>query len=183
MSDCPNVEIRELLPELLNGRLDAAAEARVREHLAACVDCAVELQMLQRVHALYRRAPAVDTAAIVRALPARRARPTPALGLLRVAAAIVLVLGGALVMRMAVGGPGATGDSTQIVALDTPLSIASESAVTASRPPRVLAMSLSELDDLDAEELETLLGALDRIEAAPAAEPDTLIGSVPGIGS
>lgn len=183
MSDCPNVEIRELLPELLNGRLDAAAEARMREHLATCVDCAVELQMLERVHALYRRAPAIDTAAIVRALPARRVRRAPSFGLLRMAAAIVLLLGGALVMRAVVDGPGAAGDSTQIVALDTPLSIAPESAPSVTRPPRVLAMSLSELDDLDAEELETLLGALDRIEATPTAEPDTLIGSVPGIGS
>lgn len=49
--------------------------------------------------------------------------------------------------------------------------------------PRTLAMSVSEIDDLDAEELETLLSALDRIDAAPVAEPDTLIGSVRGVGS
>ena len=48
---------------------------------------------------------------------------------------------------------------------------------------RTLAISVSEVDDLDAEELEALLSALDRIDAAPVAEPDTLIGSVPGVGS
>jgi hypothetical protein len=44
-------------------------------------------------------------------------------------------------------------------------------------------MSLSELDDLDADEMESLLSALDRLDGAPVAEPDTLMGSVSGIGT
>ena len=32
MTDCPNAEIRDLLPDLVHGRLDAAARADVERH-------------------------------------------------------------------------------------------------------------------------------------------------------
>ena len=189
MSDCPNVEMREALPELLHGRLDAAHAASVRVHVARCAECAAELELLERVQRSYATSPAIDTAAIVRALPTPRARRKPSLGLLKAAAAIVLVLGGALVMRAVTGGQDGLGDSTQMVVQpsDTSPAILPASDTQGLRQragePRVLAMSLSELDDLDVEELESLLGALDGIDAAPVAEPDSLIGSVRGIGS
>jgi hypothetical protein len=189
MSDCPNVEMREALPELLHGKLDAALAASVRAHVALCAECAAELDLLERVQRIYATAPAIDTAAIVRALPAPRSRRASSLGLLKVAAAIVLLLGGALVMRAVMSGPDGLGDSTQMVVQppDTGPALLPLSDTQALRlragAPRVLAMSLTELDDLDVEELESLLGALDGIDAAPVAEPDSLIGSVRGIGS
>ncbi|HJU74111.1 MAG TPA: zf-HC2 domain-containing protein [Gemmatimonadaceae bacterium] len=181
MSDCPNVEMREALPELMHGRLNAAEAARVREHVALCAECTAELELLGRVRRVYESAPAVDTAAIVRALPQPRLRRSFSSGVLRLAAAVVLVLGGALVMRV-VSAPDAATDSVSLpVAVDS--SGFAPDSQKSGRPSRVLAMSLGELDDLDMDELQSLLGALEQIEAAPSAEPDTLIGSVGSIGS
>lgn len=190
MSDCANVEMREALPELLHGRLDAHHAARVREHVAGCAECSAELELLERVRRAYMAAPAVDTARIVQSLPARRRR-TAGISLLRVAAAVVLLLGGGLVARMVMTGTHDAVDSALVLQpVDTsPALLPVTSDSPSARPagstsaPRVLAMSLSELDDLDAEDLETLMGALDDIDAVPAAEPDTLIGSVRGVGT
>jgi anti-sigma factor RsiW len=193
MSDCPNVEMREALPELLHGRLDAVLAAKVRAHAATCAECAAELELLERVKRAYAAAPAVDTAAIVRALPSPRTagvRPArqASLGMLRIAAAVLLVLGGVWVMRMVTNGAAGGSDSTIVVqpvdsAGTTPVPDTPVMREPQSAAPRLLAMSLGELDDMEADELETLLGALDRIESAPVAEPDTLIGSVRGVGS
>ena len=187
MSDCSNIEIREALPELLHGRLDAIQAAKVREHVARCAECAAELELLQRVQRAYAAAPAVNTAAIVAALPRQRARRTFSLGMFRAAAAIVLLLAGAVIIRSAMSGS-ENGKSNQVVVTpqDTPaVAMPRDTPVTIQRSaqPRVLAMSVSELDDLDADEMESLLSALLRLEAAPVAEPDTLMGSVSGVGT
>jgi hypothetical protein len=68
MSDCANVEMRELLPELAAGTLDASARARVERHVIACLGCASELETLRLVRGAFP-APAVDTQRIVAALP------------------------------------------------------------------------------------------------------------------
>lgn len=71
MTDCPNVEMRELLPELLHDALPAAERGRVEAHLATCEMCAAELAVLREARrAMARvRVPAIDTARIVAALP------------------------------------------------------------------------------------------------------------------
>jgi len=75
MFDCANVEMRELLPELAAGTLDAATRARVEKHVASCAECASELETLRLVRAAYASAPAVDVRRIVAALP--KAAPAP----------------------------------------------------------------------------------------------------------
>ncbi|HEX4935200.1 MAG TPA: zf-HC2 domain-containing protein [Gemmatimonadaceae bacterium] len=74
MTDCPNVEMRELLPELLHDALAANERERVDAHLASCAACAAELSVLRAAQrALGRgRVPAIDTAGIVAALPRPR---------------------------------------------------------------------------------------------------------------
>ena len=44
MSDCPNVEIRELLPDYLGGRLSDVRRSEVSSHLASCPNCALALE-------------------------------------------------------------------------------------------------------------------------------------------
>jgi hypothetical protein len=74
MSDCANVEMRELLPELVAGTVDASTRARVDEHVSACADCAAELETLRLVRSAFLNAPAVDVGRIVAALPKPTAR-------------------------------------------------------------------------------------------------------------
>jgi putative zinc finger protein len=75
MFDCANVEMRELLPELAAGTLDAGTRARVEQHVASCAECASELDTLRLVRSAYAITPAVDVRKIVSALP--NAVPTP----------------------------------------------------------------------------------------------------------
>jgi hypothetical protein len=77
MFDCANVEMRELLPELASGALDAATRARVEAHLAGCAECAAELETLRLVRAEFSRAPRIDTRRIVAALPRPAAPAAP----------------------------------------------------------------------------------------------------------
>src|SRR5262249_51709525 len=71
MSDCPNAEVRDLLPDLLHDRLDAATRARVVAHVDGCADCRSELELLRSLRSsLERDTPRVDLDRIVAALPA-----------------------------------------------------------------------------------------------------------------
>ena len=71
MTDCANGEIRDRLPELVNGRLDGEMLDLVRGHVADCHACQTEARLLERARAvLHFASPRIDTAAIVRALPA-----------------------------------------------------------------------------------------------------------------
>ena len=69
MFDCANVEMRELLPELVAGTLDAPTRARVEEHVTSCTECASELETLRAVRGAYSAVPAIDVRRVVAALP------------------------------------------------------------------------------------------------------------------
>lgn len=69
MRDCPNAEIRDLLPDLLHARLTEGEVATVRAHLEACEDCSAELGLLGGLRTATSKAPAVDLDRIVAALP------------------------------------------------------------------------------------------------------------------
>jgi hypothetical protein len=104
MRDCPNVEMRERLPDLLHGVLRAEQAAAVRAHVSECADCRAELAMLESVRGALA-APRVDTARIVPKLPTYqrpslwvRATRSPQL---RAAAAVVLLVGGFAFLRLA----------------------------------------------------------------------------------
>src|ERR1044071_4822753 len=75
MNDCPNAEMRDLLPDLLHDRLTATVRAEVTAHVDSCFDCREELALLRGVHAaLTSRAPRVDVTYVVSALPKPPAR-------------------------------------------------------------------------------------------------------------
>jgi len=48
---CTNKDIQELLPAHLERTLDQAAQANVERHLASCVDCTMELELLRALAA------------------------------------------------------------------------------------------------------------------------------------
>lgn len=177
MSDCTNVEIRELLPEYLHDRLGATARARVDAHVATCADCAGELAVLRSVRQAYAGRPAIDTDAIVRALPrpatTRRRRRT-ATPWLRVAAVVSFVsLGGISIvaLRDFLNGDGARH------MVDT-LALGTDSSRPAMANGAYPVISFGGgVSDLGTDDLEALLAAVETLEGALPAEPDDLLDS------
>jgi hypothetical protein len=112
MFDCANVEVRELLPDLAAGTLDAATRARLEQHVVSCAECASELETLRLVRSAYASTPAVDVRRIVSALPgattpaprivanARNAKPVRRWMDWRVAAALTMFTVGGLSLAL-----------------------------------------------------------------------------------
>jgi len=171
MSDCLNVEIRELLPEYLGGTLSASRRADVDAHLAACAECTDELAVLRLVREAYAAMPAVNVKAIVAALPRKAARPaipTMHVGAPRVrswrhshamqiaAAVSFIALGG---ISLAVARSFFNG---------TPSTVTTDTVVANTDAPAIsFAGGVSDLGDDD---LEALLSKLETIEALPVTE-------------
>lgn len=201
MHDCPNVEMREHLPDLLHGRLGAEVRARVEAHVADCADCREELETLRLArHVLaHRRSAAIDAAAIVRALPRPVAigsraetRQRRRWSAWQIAAAVTLLaLSGATIALLRgerdtapplatnpsmLADSGAFERAPGIHPSEVPAPQVVASADTPSaRATRALG-SEAALEDLADEELEALIGALDRLDATPLPSPDGLTG-------
>ena len=162
MSDCLNVEIRELLPEYLGGTLPASRRAEVDAHLSGCADCADELAVLQLVREAYAEAPAVNVKAIVAALPRKSARPAirswRRSQAMQIAAAVSFIaLGG---ISLAVARSFFNG---------TPSTVTTDTLVTANADAPAISFA-GGVSDLADDDLEALLSSLETIEALPVTE-------------
>ena len=198
MFDCANVEMRELLPDLVAGTLDAATRRRVEQHVVACTECASELETLRLVRSAFGSAPDVDVPRIVASLPrpnvhAHRAAPMRRWMDWRVAAALTTVTVGALSLAVsqrvsrseleprdtAVAGAPQVGTQS-----NPPRAPGETASVPRPATPRVVhpaGASGTQLSfgggvsDLDDASIRALIGALDEIDrapVAPSAEPD-----------
>ena len=189
MRDCPNVTLRERLPDLLHDRLPAALRAEVHAHLNTCADCRAELELLQRIRATSVTV-TVDTTRIVAALPAYRAsspwRRMAGSPTVRVAAAILLVAGGALLLtdrpvkveQPTISPPVAVAPrpDTLTAPRDT-----TRSAVERRRPGTEAATELAVgemFDDLTDNELKALLAALGTLQAVTPIETEVVVPAV-----
>lgn len=167
MRDCPNLEMRERLPDLLHGVLHADEAAAVRAHVAECAECRAELEMLESVRGALV-APGVgvgvDTARIVGKLPtyqrpsawARATRSPP----LRAAAAVVLLVGGYAVVR---------NRGTDAPAIDSAVAVApatSEISVGAS------------FQDLTDSDLRAVLDEMTKLQAVTPTSTDDDVPAV-----
>lgn len=74
MNECTNGELRDLLPELVNGRLDAAMRQAVETHVASCTECAEELSLLRSLRPALVLEPLIDAQRIAAAVRARTGR-------------------------------------------------------------------------------------------------------------
>src|SRR3954469_530675 len=129
MNDCPNADVRDLLPDLLHDRLDAGMRAMVEAHVAGCADCAAELELLRQLRAT-RRTPAVDVGSIVAAVPAYRTPARRSWVSWRAAAVItVMVAGASSVAVLQRGTPAATGIAAHAVVPPATVSVAQGSAI------------------------------------------------------
>ena len=163
MTDCPNAEIRDLLPDLVHGTLAGAERQRVEQHVASCAECAAEVALIRRARAvLSRTAPAVDAARIAARIPrfvrvpAWRRSPAAAW---RIAASIVIVALGATTFEMVRRQQGQL-DGTSM----------GESAAASAVEARTLSFA-GRLSGLADEELEQLLADIDEMDGRIPAEP------------
>lgn len=176
MRDCTRPEMKDLLPDLLSG----AADDATRAHVAECESCARELALLRDVRAL-SAAPRMDVDRIAGAVPAYR--PTPwrrmaHLPLLRVAAVIVLVIGGATLLKNN-SHPGVMDTAmVRVAAQETargvrvPVTDAGNSAQTSTASELAVGDPLTDLSDSD---LRTLLQEMREIQAVTPTETDVIV--------
>lgn len=178
MSECSTPTMRDLLPEYLHQRLDPAERQAVDAHLADCDECRLELAMLTSVRqAMQQRTPAIDTAAIVRALPRPARRRTARPLMLQLAAALSFIsIGGVSLVVARSFYDQRTGTVIEDTArtntrLDS-VPGGGTPVVAAGRPGLTVGGGVA---DLGTDELEQLLGALESLEAVPSAEPDDVL--------
>lgn len=193
MGECSNAAMRDLLPDLLHDRLPAAVRAELRGHVDACADCRLELELLRRVRAA-TVAPRVDASRIAAALPPYRARArwrrwmeSPQL---RVAAAVILLVGGVAVFTFVGREPQADRTAAQTPTAGTvpvavapgvaPVIVGATAAMTrsaSSSAPAELAVGET-LNDLSDADLRALLEELGQLEAVTPAETEVVLPSL-----
>jgi len=169
MTDCSNADIRDRLPELVNGRLTGESIEIVRVHLADCDLCQAEVILLERTRAiLILASPRIDTASIVQALPSPRRQAAHRSFDWRIAAtiAVIAVGGGSAILY---NGRSSTTKADSVVASAVPSQAESEATAPGASDGSELSVS-GDLSGLTDEQLRTLLGKVEGIEALPAAE-------------
>lgn len=149
--------VRDELPAMLDGQLDASEQRVVAAHLGVCAECRAEADILGM---LRRQTVAVPpgleervTEAVRRR--ARRARRSPSRALVAAAAAAAVLLGGLLLVRDTGGDPLLADPEAVPVAAGAPQPFAE-----LPESDGLLAGGL-QLDDLSTEELQLLLAELD----------------------
>ena len=174
MTDCPNAELRDLLPDLLHDRLDGATRTRVEAHLRGCEECRGELALLRSLRAV-APTPRLDVAGIVAALPAPRAPRRWTANSWRIAAAIVVLAAGGSSLVAHFAGSRPT-DSVRVAALSPAHDSAGDSGRGAAGDVELnVGYGYSDLTDA---QLLALLKDVQQINAMPSAETDATVPNV-----
>ena len=202
MNDCINAGVRDALPDFINNRLSELDAATMREHIESCADCKAEAELIREARATAFLAPKMDVNRIASALPSYApirsrsivigSRRTWALA----AAAVIVAIGGwAISARQVVDDAPAvaTAPATRTAPVETALPVApapsatvattqSQKTATTAKEADVASLSLvGSTNDLSDEDLETLVAALDGIDAMPSAEPGSVTTTVEDI--
>jgi hypothetical protein len=211
MTDCPNAEIRDRLPDLLHERLEVSARAAVVAHVEQCEDCRAELVLLREARvALSSGVRSVDVTAIARVVIERTRRPSlaapstrararrPSWIDWRIAASVALLVVGAgsygLIARMHTNpatsvmaqppSVAAPNESGPVVVVPAPPIQNSASVASSSPAPQAELSAAASVGDLSESDLRSLLNELDQIDAVPSTEPEpvNVRVSLPGVG-
>jgi hypothetical protein len=161
--------MRDRLPDLLHGRLDAAMRAEVERHVAACADCAAELDVLRTMRRSLTLPDVVNPAEVAAAVQHRLAaervvrRPRRARRDWRVAAAAAILVTGGLTVVAVRRAP-------QRPELGTPLVHARPrpAAPPAATPGLMFGGGIG---DLGNDAIEQLLQDVDSLTGVPDADP------------
>jgi len=166
MIDCPNGDVRDVLPDYVNDRLDAHRRAEVERHLAACDLCRDEVSLLRGLRATIRRAPTVDVDAIAAAIPPYRApvRRGWTTGWRAAAAIAAIAVGGTSIALLRDDAPTAR-DAVPGPVVQAPGQIAPP-------PSPELVMAGGSISDLSDGELSTLVDGIESLDALPMTEVD-----------
>jgi anti-sigma factor RsiW len=182
MTDCTNLEMRDLLPDLARGALTGPSLVAVERHLATCASCRAELALVRSARTVLSVAPAVDASRIAAAVV--RARATRRITIRRVwlAAASVIAIVGAAALARSVGSKAGEPELAPIVVqreAPSPRRTAPDSndrlrsaTRPAARAELVVGGGVSDLADAD---LESLLRMLDGLDAQLDVEPAALL--------
>ena len=175
MRDCQDEKIKDLLPEYALGRLSPALASEVSAHVEACQSCAAELSVVRAAHAAFR-APQVDVAAIVRALPTpvtplapRIEKRTRRFTSWRIAATIATIAVGGVSVAVIQG----------VLRDDRPPGIHKPVPKPNDNTAESSGLSVGgNLNDLSEKEMQTLLDKLDELDAVPSAEPQPAVSGM-----
>ena len=204
MTECINTEVREALPDLLNGRLSALDTATMNAHVESCAECRAELELLREIRDS-RIVPAMDAARIASTIAPYGGQSVAApqhvrrsvisrLGVLRIAAAAVFIAAGGWALSTSTFWPAskaAVGERVVAVAPVAATSTATEPSAVVTQPAatrpgagtEVASLSLvGGTDDLSDADLEKLVSDIETIDAIPAAEPQSVTATVDDMG-
>jgi Putative zinc-finger len=175
MRDCLDLPVKDLLPELVAGRLAEPQRARVAVHVETCASCAAEVAVIRAAErALTAATPPVDVSRIVRALPtpvvplAARQQPQRRRVSWRIAATIatIAVCGVSIgVIQGIVRDNGPKKPRHVVVATTKPVDQSEASWLSVG----------GNLNDLSASDMQALLDKLDQLDAVPSAEPQPAV--------
>ena len=189
MNSCMEIETREMLPDLLHGKLDASARARVEKHVAGCEECREELEVLRTVKAAAVFAPTIDVNRVVGHI-APYAKITPEVeaparsrmvSWLVAASFLVVIAGGGsllVVQQKDSLAPYAKATPTQPVGVPRPVTVptAGVNDVASAEQPVVHTLALGTgVETLSDNDLRQLMTDMDSFDALPNAEPEPVI--------
>jgi len=200
MNECTNGALRDLLPELMHGTLDADTRGEVEAHIASCAECAEELALLRALQPALTRSPVVDVKRIAEAVNERTTRAprrAPLLTPIRIAiAAAALIAVGGVGYGIAIRERSAATELTadRVPAPETPDAtnptkspISTPPQQVAVVPPHVAAAGahvatavadagvLDNLSDLTDDDVRELAASLDQLSGLPDADPTPVI--------
>ena len=171
MNDCSNVQVRDLLPDLLNETVSATERAMVERHVRECAACAAELSLLRAARRVLHATPSVDVERIVRSLPA-----TPTGGNRSTTSGPRWLRAAAVALMVGAGAAGAyalrerTADGSRPSSVAGPVEQGRDAGESPS-PDVMLATGVGDLDDEALAELLVEIDALGGNELLPSAEP------------
>ena len=193
MRDCGDGEMRDLLPDFVHQTLAAPEQARVSAHVALCAECAAEVALLRAIGTAFP-APPLDLFRIVAALPAPRRAPMRWAGVtarpwrFAAAATFVAVTGISLAVfrgTFSTAGNPAAPAAHAVSAIDvrssrpTTRSAGESLAVGPTLGNRASGLTFDGgLADLTDQQVQTLLGEIDALDAKPNAEPENPVGNI-----
>ncbi|CAN5125866.1 hypothetical protein BH23GEM2_BH23GEM2_04500 [soil metagenome] len=187
MRDCVNAEVRDRLPELVHGLLEAAERAGVESHVAGCPDCAAEAALIRRAAGVITlAAPRVDSSRIAAALPMAGAiaplRTARTSWPLRIAAALLVGIVGVGTLQYVTRDDGRDGfaslnaplpESGGERAIARPVGGSGTSGAYATVQGTGLVL-VGGIDALTLDQLEVLVSGVETLDAMLSTDPEPL---------